>query len=145
MNLLALDYPIKSDGCSISALALRDFTIRDLKWLRDHPVVKVDRAFWVELLGRLSDLPASVIEQLDLADYVRVTELSQEILEVTNRLLPDQCNEFLMDLAIEVMEATGRTSAEVFSMPLRSVLNIRRAQLETIPEPRSRTHTGLHS
>ena len=147
MNVLPLKYPITCQAGSLRAFAMRDFTLRDLKWLRGHPVVKVDRAFMVELLCKLSDLPVEIVEQLDLEDYVQAAAVATQILEKLDVLLPPDLGVgYLMNLAIEVMEATDRTSAEVFSMPLATMLKVGESLIGSVEQSRSdaEAYRGLH-
>ncbi|MFM9860569.1 phage tail assembly protein [Pseudoxanthobacter sp. M-2] len=69
-----LAYPLRKGSVTVSTLKLRRVKVADLNALDDLPPGTKPRRREVFLLGRLSDVPHDMLEELDAADYGRVVE-----------------------------------------------------------------------
>jgi hypothetical protein len=75
MDPITLDYPIDFEGGKLSEITIRRPKVSDVTAARKGKKDEAEQE--VTLIASLSGLPASAIEQLDLADYKKLQEVLQ--------------------------------------------------------------------
>lgn len=73
-----LTWPVTVDGETVSSLAMRRPKVRDI--LAAERAVKSESEREVRILAALCDVPPAVIEDMDMADYLRLQEVSKGFL-----------------------------------------------------------------
>ncbi len=73
MDPIKLDHPIDFEGAKLSEITLRRPKVSDVTAARKGHKDEAEQE--VSLVAKLSGLPASAIEELDIADYKKLQEV----------------------------------------------------------------------
>jgi hypothetical protein len=76
MDTIQLTYPVDFEGGKLSEVTLRRPKVSDVTSARK--TAKDDASQEVALIAKLAGLPASVVEDFDLADYKKLQEHLQD-------------------------------------------------------------------
>jgi hypothetical protein len=77
-DTIKLDYPIETEGRTVSEISLRRPTVGDMLNADRGKGSEADKE--IRMFANLSELPLTAIESLDLADYRKLQETYQDFL-----------------------------------------------------------------
>ncbi len=78
MQKIKLSNPIKIDGVEVNEISLRRPKVRDLLISDRKNISEAERE--VNLIANLAEIPAEVIQELDLCDYMKIQNWLKDFL-----------------------------------------------------------------